>query len=411
MEPSSSRKPNATARDAGEPFSPNRVMQRLDHRHYSPAFLTKAVCTATAARSFEEAAKVLKIAASLKISARHLQTLCGEVGDELVERREARNRAYRERPSNTPARVANPPTPLGVVMVDGGRVQTRQSGNGPGVHGQAWRESKTALFLRMTHKPAARDPRPELPRCFARPLAETAGLADESDRAVSNHKPQTILFRTGLATLENSDDFGWQAAAAAEERGFFSAGAKAYVCDGQAYNWTIHRRHFGSFEPILDFVHASEHIHAAAAAAGRSGEPWAKACWQGRISEVLAEIDERMNQLTPPKEPDKEPDHAWCVLRREQGYLANNQQRMDYPRYRKEGLPITSSPIESWVKQINQRVKGSEKFWNDDGNSEVILELRSAWLGDDDALVNHLQSRPGRSAARPRTARPSSKAA
>ncbi|MFO0889823.1 MAG: hypothetical protein U0790_11865 [Isosphaeraceae bacterium] len=65
------------------PFSPNRVMQRLDHRRYSPAVLTKAVCTATAARSFEEAAKVLRIVASLEISPRHLQTLCGQVGDEL----------------------------------------------------------------------------------------------------------------------------------------------------------------------------------------------------------------------------------------------------------------------------------------------------------------------------------------
>jgi hypothetical protein len=411
MEPSSSRKPNATARDAGEPFSPNRVMQRLDHRQYSPAFLTKAVCTATATRSFEEAAKVLEIAASLKISPRHLQTLCSEVGDELVERRKARNRAYRERPLNTPVRVADPPIPLGVVMVDGGRVQTRQPGNGPGVRGQAWRESKTALFLRMTHEPADCDPRPQLPRCFAHPLEEAAGVTDVSGPAGSEHKPRTILFRTGLATLENSEDFAWQAAAAAEERGFFSADAKAYVCDGQAYNWTIHRRHFGSFEPILDFVHASEHIHAAAAAAGRSGEGWAEACWQGRISDVLAEIAERMNQLTPPEEPDKESDHPWCVLRREHVYLTNNQQRMDYPRYRKDGLPITSSPIESWVKQLNQRVKGSEKFWNDDGNAEAILELRSAWLGDDEALVKHLRSRPGQSAARPRTSRPSSRAA
>ncbi len=35
---------------------------------------------------------------------------------------------------------------------------------------------------------------------------------------------------------------------------------------------------------------------------------------------------------------------------------------MKYDQYRRQGLPITSSPIESTVKQINRRVKGSEKF-------------------------------------------------
>ena len=33
--------------------------------------------------------------------------------------------------------------------------------------------------------------------------------------------------------------------------------------------------------------------------------------------------------------------------------------------------------MESWVKMVGQRVKGSEKFWNDDGNAEAILHLRS----------------------------------
>ena len=134
-------------------------------------------------------------------------------------------------------------------------------------------------------------------------------------------------------------------------------------------------------------------------------------CWQGRVAKVLSEMAEHRSRLTPPCDPEKEPEHPWCVLNREHGYLTNNQERMDYPRFRRAGLPLTSSPIESWVKQLNQRVKGSEKFWNDDKNGEGILQLRSAWLGDDEALAEHLKNRPGHPYARPRESEPSSIAA
>jgi hypothetical protein len=365
-----------------------------------------AISTAVAARSFEEAAKLLSITASQKISPRHLQTLCQEVGGELVDEQQARTIAFRRRPLMTPATLANPPIPLAVVMVDGGRMQTRKPGHGPGVHEPAWRESKTAILLRMTHTPHVSDPQPDLPICFAHPL----GTAFETPPTASVANPVTkpsILFRTGLATLENSDNFAWMTAAAAEDRSFFSASAKAFIGDGQAYNWTIHKRHFTSFEPILDFVHASEHIHDAASAVSEPGERWVELCWQGQVTKVLCEMAEHLSRLTPPRTPEAEPEHPWCVLSREHGYLTNNEERMDYPRYRQEGLPVTSSPIESWVKQLNQRVKGSEKFWNDDRNGEAILHLRSAWLGDDEALDRHFKNRPGHPHAKPRDSRPS----
>jgi hypothetical protein len=401
---SNSKKPATFARTAAEPFSPNRPKQRLNHRRYSPAVLAQAVCTATATRSFEEAAKVLILNADLTISPRHLQTLCREVGDELVHEQRARTKAFRERPLNTPAKRASPPVALAVVMVDGGRIQTRKPGHGPGVHQAAWRESKTALLLRMTHEPSAIDPQPDLPLCFAHPLATVGETPRDPAPVKKQTKGGERLFRSGLATLKNSDDFAWQTAAAAENRGFFSARARAFVSDGQTYNWTIQRRHFGSFEPILDFVHASEHVHNAARALGEPGERWAEACWQGRVSEVLSEMSKHRSRLTPPPNPQNEPEHPWCLLSREIGYLTNNQPRMDYPRYRQAGLPITSSPIESWVKQLNQRVKGSEKFWNDDANGEAILHLRSAWLGDDEGLTKHLNTRRGHPRARPRGA-------
>ena len=54
---------------------------------------------------------------------------------------------------------------------------------------------------------------------------------------------------------------------------------------------------------------------------------------------------------------------------------------MNYPEYRKRGYPLTSSIMESTVKQVNQRVKGSEKFWSSDGG-EALLRLRGDYISD-----------------------------
>ena len=57
---------------------------------------------------------------------------------------------------------------------------------------------------------------------------------------------------------------------------------------------------------------------------------------------------------------------------------------MHYPAYRQQGLPITSSHIESTVKLINRRIKGSEKFWLRP-ESECVLQLRADHLSDSGA--------------------------
>jgi hypothetical protein len=75
-------------------------------------------------------------------------------------------------------------------------------------------------------------------------------------------------------------------------------------------------------------------------------------------------------------------------------YFTNSGARMDYPRYRQEGLPVTSSLAESLVKQISKRVKGTEKFWNDGPSGEAILQLRAAVISDGDRLQHWIANRP-----------------
>jgi len=51
--------------------------------------------------------------------------------------------------------------------------------------------------------------------------------------------------------------------------------------------------------------------------------------------------------------------------------------------YVADGLPISSAPMESVVKQFNRRIKGTEKFWLKSGVEEV-LQVRAAYLSEDD---------------------------
>ena len=51
------------------------------------------------------------------------------------------------------------------------------------------------------------------------------------------------------------------------------------------------------------------------------------------------------------------------------------------PEHHRLGLPLTGSPIESTIEQINRRVKGSKKFWSR-STSEVVLQLRADYLSN-----------------------------
>ncbi len=83
---------------------------------------------------------------------------------------------------------------------------------------------------------------------------------------------------------------------------------------------------------------------------------------------------------------------ARSVVARALGYLENNRGKMNDATYRRRGLPIVSSLVESMVKQISRRVKGTEKFWTDEG-AEAILQLRADYLSDGEVVADFWQRR------------------
>lgn len=199
------------------------------------------------------------------------------------------------------------------------------------------------------------------------------------------------------ATRRPWSAFGPMLAALAWKMGFFQAKRKAFLGDGSDNNWTMWRNYFSSFVPILDIIHAISYLFAAAMAGRPFAEGWT--CyvrwvtwvWQGEVEQVIAALGQRQAELGLPHESDGE-THPRQVVSTALGYLQNHKDKMRYQEYRRLGLPITSSYVESAVKQFNQRVKGTEKFWTEEG-AEALLQLRADHLSDDSPMPAFWQSR------------------
>lgn len=397
-------------------FFPLDVRLGLGTERYSPAVLQMAVGQASKAPSFAEASQNLRDLAGVRISPTHLQRLSGRIGQEWGELRDEEVEQFRNR--ELERNYKEPPTGAAAVMLDGGRLQTRAEDGGRGVSDPGWRESKVACCLTLQTKARGKDPHPEPPERFLEPT-ETANLVTEIKRRTrastgrndeQREKPKSSTtkekrkkpkrqrrpkdsrtrVRTVVATMADSEAFGWLVAAEVHRRGLDRVKRKACVCDGQAYNWSIYEMHLLplGFIAILDFVHLLTYVYDAAHAFRGSDakrgwqtyEKWLRLAWSGEVGKLLSQVRAAAAELAKlgSAASDRQRTISEALT-----YITNNRERMDYPEYRRLGLPISSAPVESTIKQINRRVKGSEKFWLE-GGAEAMLQLRAAQLSEDD---------------------------
>jgi hypothetical protein len=372
--------------------------------------------TAAETRSFARAAIVMDESVGVPVSAKTIERVVHDVGRELAQRRDAdpRSDAALAPRSESPPRLA-------VVECDGGRIRTREPGHGPGVHrtGEGWREDKNACLIRALRTVSPADPQPGPPESFCDPgrvakIAETEALSVaavvpkdrtgdddlEASAPPAAWQPKRLV-RTVLSSLTEAKTFGGQMAREAKRRRFFEAQAKAFLGDGLPWNWSIWKRHFPEFTPILDFIHVLSYLFVAAKAVHASAQDawdqylvWMRGCWGGEVAQVIEELNRWQTRLgcAPADAADTDPR---ALIAKTVTYLENNRPRMNYPDYRREGLPVTTAWMESLVKEINYRVKGTEMFWNDPEGAEAILQVRAAALSDDGRLTDHLRTRPG----------------
>lgn len=182
------------------------------------------------------------------------------------------------------------------------------------------------------------------------------------------------------------------------KRKFYAAPKRAVIGDGGNWIDPLGQMHFPDWIAILDFLHLLVHLFAAARlayvddakAAWKLYEQMLRDGWGGKVDNVVQTLKSQLRRL---KNARAHAPDSWRVVELALGYVQSNRERMDYPRYRKLGLPVSSSLVESLIKQINLRVKGSEQFWND-GGLEAVLQVRAAYLSQDDRADAFHKTRP-----------------
>ena len=425
--------PTVTAANVGRLFFPQSKSLGLDRGDYSTAILDKIVYAGVSNSSFELGSQDLLKLAEITVSPKQVERVTKRIGQERVGERAQAVQGYRAKPlverKDVPENVTAPQ--VAVVGCDGGRLQILErtgvrieaeeaSDAEDGHSTKHWREDKIGLLMTMKSVESDSDPCPEIPEPFVDPtrilklarelkkkappheeaVKETSepevGLETLADQRVSWEPPEVTEKRL-VASRIRWPDFGPILATAAWAWGFFGAARQAFIGDGSDNNWTIWRNYFSSFVPILDFIHALSYVFVAALA-GRNFvdgwsiyEQWIRWVWYGEVAQVIAALAQRQLELGMPTAEDGETNPRQVVART-LAYLQNHQEQMRYAAYRRLGLPITSSYVESAVKQFNQRVKGTEKFWSEEG-AEAILQLRADHLSDDEPLQAFWQNR------------------
>jgi hypothetical protein len=416
--------PPADANTAGGFFSLADERLKLGSEQYSPGMLQKIEYAGGNNRSFETAAASLDRLAELSINPRNVERITERLGKERAAARDKSAAAMVARKLRSQYKQA---PAMAVISVDAGKAQFREQGKGPGVHTPRWGDTKVACLQTYADVGHTCDPQPDPPKAFVDPvrverlcreMAQVRGNDGGKQDKPSGDKPpgekkepkakkrkpkknkpdrpDRRLVRTVVATTQGVEAFGWMVSAEAMSRKFYAAPKRAIVGDGGNWIGPMGDLHFPDWIQILDFLHLLVHLFAAArlAHAGDTREAWTlyeqllRDAWAGRVQQVLDTLRSQLDRLK-----GKTSSESRRVMELAISYIERNRQRMDYPRYRQLGLPVGSALVESLIKQVNHRVKGTEQFWTNNG-LEAVLQVRAAYLSQDDRAEKHHEHRP-----------------
>jgi hypothetical protein len=308
------------------------------HQQLSPALEDKLAYFATVAGTYESAARLAR-KLNIPIEDSTLRELVQRLGAQALEQTRARLKTV-----PPPLEPKRPPSALAVIMIDGHQVRHR---------GPDWGKKK------------ARKPRVEWHE-------QKVGVFYHHDRNADG----TLLEKVNVGWVGQPVDLGERLHWEACRRGLGAARNVLTAADGAPWTWNLIGARWKGAHQVLDFYHASQHLHTLAEAL-YPVDPQARQRWvdqqchelrHGKEKRVLG----RISRLSAGKGLTAE------VIKREQNYFKSHRQRMNYQTLSRRGWPIGSGSVESACAQRQRRFKRPGQFWTAEGLSRLnaLIEAR-----------------------------------
>lgn len=180
---------------------------------------------------------------------------------------------------------------------------------------------------------------------------------------------------TYVGGIETAAEVGKELYAEVERRGLSRARRKIVIGDGAVWIWELVGEHFPEALQIVDLYHAREHLWSLGQALYPQDEK-KRTRW---IASRIAQLD-RGDIASLLKAFDAAPIPNPAVgetLRKEWEYFHKNRERMQYQKFKAQGLFLGSGVVEASCKSvIGKRLKQSGMRWTVPGANAIIALRR-----------------------------------
>jgi hypothetical protein len=271
----------------------------------------------------------------------------GSTVRQLVEGLGARAEEQTQQRHKTVARPADfkrAPSPLGVIRIDGYQVRHR---------GPDWGKKK------------AQNPRVEW-------HAQKVGVFYHQDQNADGGLLEKVSIGWQGEAVELGERLHWEAC----RHGLGQARGSLAVGDGAPWIWHLIEQRWRDAHQVLDFSHASQHLHVLAEAL----HPIDELAWQRWVDQQCPDLRhgkekealKRIGRLPDGQGPGP------AVIRREKNYFQSHSQRLHCQALSRRGWPIGSGSVESACAQRQRRFKRPGQFWTAKGlqHLNALIETR-----------------------------------
>lgn len=194
---------------------------------------------------------------------------------------------------------------------------------------------------------------------------------------------RALIHKHVLATKADSDPltFGQVVHREALRMGLATAAQVYVIMDGGVYLWNIFDDRFAlRAVGLLDFFHASEHLHALAAELFKEDAEQAHRWCAGLLHNIKHHPPKRFFKTLAGllDNPPKDNPSATEAIRQANVYFQRHKEHMNYADFTKKGIPIGSGAMESQCGQFQNRFKRRGQFWTS-SSFEPFIEIASRY--------------------------------